>query len=211
MTTISSTTNQISPADERVFHLSNLVGDWKGTWTKNNQPVEFKVVNIRGTTAQVEFTHNGHTERGLADVSNGIITFGDVSIGTRNGQKAALEFSTGTAKQSAILNKQASTANQSNLVGNWNGLSRTNGQSILFQVKSVNGGDAQVSYTAGGITRTGTGSVLKNNTIVFGTAQITSEDGKTGTAIVKIGHQTFSIPVSKPQPSSTSSQVNKLA
>src|SRR5215469_12435216 len=92
MTTIQSS-SQISPANERVYHQSNLLGDWKGTWTKNGQPVEFKVINIRGTTAQVEYTHNGHTERGLADVSGATINFGDVTIGTKNGQTAALEFS----------------------------------------------------------------------------------------------------------------------
>ena len=54
MTTISSTTSQISPATERVYHQSNLLGDWKGTWTKSGQPLEFKVINIRGSTAQVE-------------------------------------------------------------------------------------------------------------------------------------------------------------
>ena len=73
MTTIqSSTSSQISPVDERIYHQSNLLGDWKGAWTKSNQPVEFKVINIRGTTAQVEYTHNGHTERGIADVSGRI-------------------------------------------------------------------------------------------------------------------------------------------
>jgi hypothetical protein len=51
MTTISNTTSQISPVEERIYHQSNLLGDWKGTWTKGGQPVEFKVINIRGTTA----------------------------------------------------------------------------------------------------------------------------------------------------------------
>jgi hypothetical protein len=210
MTTIQST-SQISPANERVYHQSSLLGDWKGTWRKNNQSVEFKVINIRGNTAQVEYTHNGRTERGTADVNGDLITFGNVTFGSKNGQKAALEFSFGTATpQTAILDKQAAPTDQNNLVGNWNGLSRDTGQSILFQVKSINGNDAQVSYTANGITQTGTASVFKN-TVVLGTTQISSSDGKTGTALVKIGHQTFSIPVTKIQSPSTSSSVNKLA
>jgi hypothetical protein len=61
--------NQISPANERVYHQSNLLGDWKGTWSKNHQTIELKVVNIKGNTAQVEYTHNGHTERGAATVN----------------------------------------------------------------------------------------------------------------------------------------------
>ena len=97
MTTIQIS-SQISPANERVYHQSYLLGDWKGTWTNSSQPVEFKVVNIRGDKAQVEYTHNGHTERGLGDVNGGTITFGNVTIGTRNGTKAALEFSVGHCK-----------------------------------------------------------------------------------------------------------------
>jgi hypothetical protein len=40
----------------------------------NNQPVGFKVVNIRGARAQVEYTHNGHTERGFGQVSGALIS-----------------------------------------------------------------------------------------------------------------------------------------
>ena len=107
MTTISPTTSQISPATERVYHQSNLLGDWKGTWANTSRPVEFKVINIRGDKAQIEYTHDGHTERGLADVNGATITFGNVTIGTRNGSVAAFEFSVGGAKKTATLNKQA--------------------------------------------------------------------------------------------------------
>jgi hypothetical protein len=117
MTTISPSTSQISPVSERVYHQSNLLGDWKGTWKNTSRPVEFKVINIRGDKAQIEYTHDGHTERGLADVSGATITFGNVTIGTRNGSVAAFEFSAGGATQTAILNKQASTADQNKLVG----------------------------------------------------------------------------------------------
>src|SRR5215475_9594645 len=117
MTSILSTTkSQISPATERIYHQSNLLGAWKGTWSRNHQEVEFKVINIRGTQAQVEYTHNGRTERGLGDVDGATITFGNVTIGTKNGQTAALEFSSGGAKMSAILNKEAADTNQSKLV-----------------------------------------------------------------------------------------------
>ena len=211
MTTIQSTSsNQISPADERVYHQSNLLGDWKGTWTSNHQPVEFKVINIRAGQALVEYTHNGHTERGLGDVSGASITFGDVTIGTRDGSVAAMEFSVGTAKMTAILDKQASTADQNKLVGSWNGFSTANNQSAYFQVKSVDGRDATVTYTAGGMTQQGTGTVYKN-TVMFGKAQITSDDGQHGTVIFQVGHNTYSVPVTKSQPPSSSSSVNKLA
>ncbi len=210
MTTISNSTSQISPATERVYHQSNLLGDWKGTWTKNGQPLEFKVINIRGSTAQVEYTHNGHTERGTAQVDGATISFGDVTIGTKDGQNAALEFSVGTAKQSAILQKQAATTDQSNLVGSWSGYSSANGQSAFFQVKSVNGRDAVVTYTANGMTQQGTGTVYKN-TVMFGKAQITSNDGQTGNVILQVGRNSYSIPVTKQKPASSSSSVNKVA
>jgi hypothetical protein len=211
MTTISSSTSQISPVNERIYHQSNLLGDWKGTWTKRGGPVEFKVINIRGTAAQVEYTHNGQTERGTAQVDGATITFGDVTIGTKDGQNAALEFSVGTAKQSAILQKQAATTDQNKLVGSWSGYSSINGQSAFFQVKSVDGRDAVVTYTANGLTQQGTGTVYKN-TVMFGKAQITSNDGQTGNVILQVGHNSYSIPVKKQKPtSSSSSSVNKLA
>jgi hypothetical protein len=210
MTAISSTTSQISPATERVYHQSNLLGDWKGTWANTNRPVEFKVVNIRGSKAQVEYTHDGHTERGFADVSGATITFGNVTIGTRNGSVAAFEFSVAGAKKTATLNKQDTTADQNKLVGTWNGFSTANGNSASFTVKSVDGRDAVVSYTVNGVTHQGTGSVYKN-TVMFGKAQVTSDDGKSGTVVLQVGNRSFAVPVTKYVPPSTSSAVNKLA
>ena len=37
--------SQISPANQRIYQQSNLIGDWKGTWTKNKQAVELNVVS----------------------------------------------------------------------------------------------------------------------------------------------------------------------
>jgi hypothetical protein len=119
MVAVTSTqgASQISPAMERVYHQSRLLGDWKGTWTKDHQPVEFKVVNIQGSTAQVEYTSNGQTQRGTATVNGGTITFGNVTIGTRDGSKAALEFAFGTAKKTAILDKSAAPVDQNKRSG----------------------------------------------------------------------------------------------
>jgi hypothetical protein len=209
MTTIQST-SQISPATERVYHQSYLLGDWKGTSTRDHQPVEFKVINIRGTQAQVEYTHNGHTERGLAEVDGATITFGNVTIGTRNGSKAAFEFSAGGAKWSAILDKQpASTADQNKLVGSWSGYSPQNGHSASFTVVSVSGRDAQVRYTLNGVMHQGTGTVYQN-TVMFDGAQITSDDGKSGHVVFRDRQQSLSVPVTKLQTSSSTSLVNKL-
>jgi hypothetical protein len=203
--------NQISPANERVYHQSNLVGDWKGTWTTNHQPVELKVVSIKGNTAQVEYTHNGHTERGAGTVNGSTITFGNVTIGTRDGKKAALEFSLGTAKMSAILNKAAAPADQNKLVGNWIGSSAATGQTATFQVLSISGRNAQVRYTVNGHSAQGVGDVYKN-TVTLGKVQITSNDGSTGKVIFPVGHNTLSVSVAKyvPKSSASSSLVNKL-
>src|ERR1700759_4560972 len=121
--------SQIAPGTERVYHQSNLIGDWKGSWQKNGRPVEVKVVNIRGQEAQIEYTHDGHTERGTGSVDGATISFGNITIGTKNGSVAALEFSSGTATMDAVLNKQTSTADQSQLIGSWSGFSKANGQS----------------------------------------------------------------------------------
>lgn len=208
--------SQISPATERIYHQSNLIGDWKGTWKDSSQPVEFKVVNIRGDSAQIEYTHNGHTERGIASVDGATITYGDVTIGTKNGQVAALEFSSGPGKQTAVLNKQSATGDQSKLVGNWTGVSKENGQSAFFKVLSVDGRDAVVQFSAnGGTIQTGAGIVYKN-TVMFGSkGQFTSNDGVTGTVVVQIGTKSYSVPVTKSKTPTTSTSstnlVNKFA
>ncbi len=205
--------SQISPANQRLYHQSNLLGDWKGTWKKGHQAVEFKVINIRGNQAQVEYTHNGRTERGLAKVEGSTITFGNVTIGTKNGKVAALEFSLGSAKMTAVLNKQNAVVDQNKLVGSWSGFSRDNGRNAFFQVVSVNGRDAQVRFAAdGGGTQSGAGIVYKN-TVMFGSkAQFTSNDGQTGHIVFQVGHKTYSVPVTKNRtPNSSSPSVNKLA
>jgi hypothetical protein len=212
MSTIAATqsTNQISPANERVYHQSNLLGDWKGSWTKTHRPVELKVVNIRGNTAQVEYTHDGHTERGVATVNGSTITYGNVTIGTRDGKKAAMEFSFGTATMSAILDKAAAPADQNKLVGTWIGSSAATGQTATFQVLSINGRDAQVKYTVNGRSAQGVGDVYKN-TVTFGKVQVSSDDGVTGKVIFAVGRNTFSLSVTKYTPKSGTSSVNKLA
>lgn len=201
--------NQISPVNERLFHQSNLLGHWKGTWTKGNQPVEFNVVTIQGSTAQVEYKHNGHTERGTATVNGATVTFGAVTVGTRDGKNAALEFAYGAAKMSAILTKSSDPpVDQNKLVGTWSGVSRTNGKSATFQVLSISGRDAQVKFIVNGQTRQGVGTVFKN-AVSFAGAQISSDDGLNGTIRFPLGHQTFAVPVTKQ--TSSSSSVNKLA
>jgi len=89
--------SQISPVNERIYNQSNLIGDWKGNWTKNKQAVELDVINIKGGTAQVQYTHNGYTEKGTATVDGDTITYGNVTLGTRDGKQAALEFAYGGA------------------------------------------------------------------------------------------------------------------
>jgi len=208
--------SQIAPATERAYHQSNLIGDWKGSWQKSSRPVEFKVLNIRGDQAQVEYTHDGHTERGIGSVDGATISFGNVTIGTKNGSVAALEFSSGTAKMTAVLNKQAASADQNKLVGSWSGFSSTNGQSAFFQVVSVDGRDAQVRFAAnGGNIQSGDGIVYQN-TVMFGsTGQFASNDGQNGNVVFKVGRSTYSVPVTKNKTltasSSSSSSVNKLA
>jgi hypothetical protein len=207
--------SQISPATERVYHQSNLIGDWKGTWKDSSRPVEVKVINIRGNQAQVEYTHDGRTERGTGSVDGATVSFGNITIGTKNGSVAALEFSSGTTKKTAVLNKAAAATDQNKLVGSWSGFSSANSQSAFFQVVSVDGRDAQVRFTAnGGTIQSGDADVVANNTVMFGAkAQFTTNDGQTGNVVFKVGHNTYSVPVtkSKTTSSSSSSSVNKLA
>ncbi|CCD85573.1 conserved hypothetical protein [Bradyrhizobium sp. ORS 285] len=191
-----SSMNQISPANERVYRQSNLLGEWKGSWTASGQAVSFKVVNIRGAAATVEYTHNGRTERGIGQVNGSTIDFGAVTLGTKNGKNAVLLFSAGGGKATAMLEKQAPPASESNLLGSWAGYSGENGMSANYRVLAVNGKEAQVSVTANGITRQGTGIVYKN-TIMFEQTQISTDDGKSGKVIYQYGNKSYMVPVDK--------------
>ena len=206
--------SQIAPGTERVYHQSNLIGDWKGTWQNSSRPVEFKVVNIRGANAQIEYTHDGHTERGIGSVDGATISFGNVTIGTKNGSVAALEFSSGSAQNAPPLNKEAAPVDQNKLVGSWSGFSSANGQSAFFQVVSVDGRDAQVRFTANGGTIQSGDALVQQSTVMFGSkAQFTSNDGQSGNVVFKVGPQTYSVPVTKDKmpPASWSSTADKLA
>jgi hypothetical protein len=194
--TVVQSTSRISPAMERVYHQSNLLGEWKGSWTASSQAVSFKVVNIRGAQATVEYTHNGRTERGIGEVNGATIDFGSVTLGTKDGKNAVLLFSAGGGKATAMLEKQAPPASESNLVGSWAGYSGENGMSASFRVLSVNGKEAQVSVMANGITRQGTGLVYKN-VIMFEQTQISTDDGKSGKVIYQVGNKSYMVPVDK--------------
>jgi hypothetical protein len=210
MPIVTPTTSQISPANERMYHQSNLLGEWKGTWAGNNGSVGFKVVNIRGAVAQIEYTHNGHTERGLGEVDGATITYGSVMIGTKNGKDAVLMFSAGGGKASATLEKQAPPASDSRLMGSWGGYSSDNGKSASFRVLSINDKEAEVSVTTDGITRQGTG-IVYNNVIMFGQAQIATDDGQNGKVIYQVGSKFFTVPVTKYPPADSSSAVDRTA
>jgi hypothetical protein len=189
--------NQISPANERAYHQSNLVGDWKGFGTNHHEAVGFKVLNIRGNSAQVEYTHNGRTERGIASVEGGTISYNNVTIGTRNGKTAVLEFSAGAGKSTAILEKAVDPADDENkLIGTWGGVSPETGQSATFRVLSIDGRDAKVKTTLNGYTQDGVGTVYQN-TVMFGSMQVSSDDGANGKIVFSAGRQTLAVSVTK--------------
>jgi hypothetical protein len=202
MSTIATPTSRISSLNERLYHQSNLLGDWKGAFKQSHQPVEFKVVSINGDTAQVEFTHNGHTERGQATVDQNSITFGNVTIATRNGQQAAFEFVfqpkgqlASTGEQTAILNKTADpSANTNPLQGSWTGASVDH--SASFQVTSINGRNAQVKYSFDGNSGQGIGDVV-GNSVLLGKIQFSNINGLNGKVTFQSGKQTISLPVKK--------------
>jgi hypothetical protein len=198
----SQSTSQISPANERAWHQSNLLGDWKGTIKQGNQPVEFKVLSINGNSAQVQYIHNGRTERGTAIVDKNSITFGNVTIATRNGTQAAFAFSyqpqgqlAETGTQTAVLTKAADpTANSNPLLGSWTGA--TADHSASFQVTSINGRDAQVKYTIDGNSGTGVGDIV-GNAVLLGKIQFSNIDGASGKVTFQFGHKTIQLAVKK--------------
>ena len=204
MSTIAASASHINPVNEKLYRQSNLLGDWKGTTKQNHAAVEFKVISINGSTAQVEYTHNGRTERGTATVSQNSISFGNVTIATRNGTQAAFEFAyqpsgqlAATGTQTAILSKDtsAATTDANPLVGSWTGA--TADHSASFTVSSIDGRDAQVRYAVDGRSGQGTGDVTKNS-VLFGSVAFKNIDGTNGTVTYQTyQHQTITLPVKR--------------
>jgi len=187
--------SRISPVNEKLYHQSNLLGDWKGSFSNNNQAIDFKVVSITGDTAQIEYSHNGHKEVGTANVDKNTISYGNVTIATRDGQKGALEFSFGTVRQAAVIDKVAApAADQNPLVGSWIGSTDT--QSVSFQVLSISGRNAQVRYNINGQSGQGVGDVV-NNSVLFGNVVFSNTDGLNGKLIFPAPGQTLSLDVTK--------------
>jgi hypothetical protein len=191
--------SRILPVNERLYHQSNLLGNWKGSFKKTNQAVEFDVLSINGNTAQVTYTHNGHTERGTATVSQNSISFGNVTIATRDGKQAAFEFAfqppgqiSQLGVQTAVLAKDPTAGNA--LVGSWTGA--TADHSVSFTVVSIDGRNAQVKFNIDGKSGQGVGDV-DQNAVLFGKVAFTNIDGKNGKVTFQSGHQTFSLPVQK--------------
>jgi len=191
--------SRILPVNERLYHQSNLLGNWKGSFKKTNQAVEFDVLSINGNTAQVTYTHNGHTERGTATVSQNSISFGNVTIATRDGKQAAFEFAfqppgqiSQLGVQTAVLAKDPTAGNA--LVGSWTGA--TADHSVSFTVVSIDGRNAQVKFNIDGKSGQGIGDV-DQNAVLFGKVAFTNIDGKNGKVTFQSGHQTFSLLVQK--------------
>jgi hypothetical protein len=210
MIAASQSANQISPASERVYHQSNLIGDWKGSWSKTNLAVEFKVLNIRGNKAQVEYTHNGYTERGFGTVNGTTVSYGNVTIASRDGKNAAMQSLVGQFEMTGVLAKsEAPATDQNKLIGIWNGDPST-GQSASIQIRAISGRDAQITYTINGQTQQGIGTV-SGNAVMFGKMLVSSDDGSNGKIIFPVGSQTVSIGATKYIAPSSSSSVDRLA
>ena len=202
MSTVAAayTTNgsYISGVDQRLYTQSNLLGSWKGTM--GGKPITLKVTSIKGSTAQVEFDHGATKEHGTATVSKNTLTYGSMTIGTKNGSSGVMIFTAGTTQQAYQLTKDT-TADQasSKLVGTWTGSNPATGAAMTFNVQSVNGKTAQVVATAGGSKQTGTADVT-NDIVRIGYTQISSSDGQTGRAMYKQGNQYLALTVSKLKP-----------
>lgn len=202
---ISATGSQISKQNQALYAQSNLLGTWSGKWSANNQAFTVKVDKITGATAQIEYTHNGQTQKLSATVSQNTITFGNVTIGTKNGTKGAAEFQAGSYTATATLTKTSAEAVSANkLVGSWSGLTST-GNAASFTVTSITGTSAEVKYVVNGNTQSGTGTYnATNNVVSFKNAQISLAPSGAANVIFSAAGSTYSIPVTKASATSTS-------
>jgi hypothetical protein len=198
---ITATGSQVSKQDETLYQQGNLIGTWTGKWSGTNQSVTFKVLKITGSTAEIEYDHNGQIQKGQATVSQNSITFGNVTIGTNNGSSGAIEFEAGTVTKTGTLTKtstpSSATSDPTHLIGSWSGLTST-GNAASFQVKSITGTSAVVTSTVNGITNSGTGSYnATNHVITFGSSQIALDNNGNANVIFKSLGSTYSVPVTK--------------
>ena len=81
---------------------------------------------------------------------------------------------------------------------------------LILAFAGLASSEAQVSVTTDGITRQGTGIVYKN-VIMFGQAQIATDDGQNGNVIYQVGTKSFVVPVTKYPPADSSSSVDRTA
>jgi len=198
---ISGTGSQISKQAETLYDQSNLLGTWSGKWSSGNQAFSVKVDKITGATAEIEYTHNGTTQKQQATVSQNTISFGSITLGTKNGTNGAAELQVGSFTSTATLTKSAppatSTTGTNKLIGSWSGLT-SSGNAASFTVKSITGTSADVTYAVNGITNSGTGTYnAANNVISFGGAQIAlTPTGDANVVYTSLG-STYSVPVTK--------------
>lgn len=211
---ISATNSRITSQNETLYHQSNLLGTWTGDFGPNKAPVTFNVTKINGSTATIEYDHNGQVQKATAPISQNIITFGNYQFGTKNGTNAVLLFQSGTTSLNATLTKTATpstTATQNPLVGSWSGLT-SDGTAASFTVNSITGSKADVSYTVNGVTNSGTGSYdASTNVVSFGSAQLsTNSAGQSHVIFSSIG-QTYSVGVTKAGATSSSTTTSSFA
>ncbi len=110
-----------------------------------------------------------------------------------------------------MLDKDATASKKPDgpLVGTWTGTDNKTGDVANFTVKSVNGKEADVSYTVNGITRKGTATVFQN-VVRLGDVQITINPDRSGKISFKKLAQTLSLPAT-PVKSAANSTVSKFA
>lgn len=211
---ISATSSQISAQNETLYHQSSLLGTWSGTFGPNKSPATITVSKINGSTATIEYDHNGLKQKMTGSISQNIISFGDFQFGTKDGKNAILLFQSGSVSQHGTLTQTSSpttTAPQNPLVGAWSGLSSA-GNAVSVNVKSITGSSADVTYTINGVTNSGTGTYNASNKVVsLGPAQIaTNPAGQTNIIFSTLG-QTYSVAATKASATSAATTTSTFA
>jgi hypothetical protein len=106
---IGSSGTYILPANEKMYHTSNLLGQWSGTWG-DGKHFTFKILSIKNKSAQIEYDHDGKKEIGTGTVDKNTITYGNLTIVTRDGKSGLLQFKYGSMDKHVTVAKTAATA-----------------------------------------------------------------------------------------------------
>ena len=206
--------SQISPATERVYHQSNLIGDWKGTWQKNRSPSSSRSSTSgapapRSNIPMTDIPSGGSAASTAPPSSSATSRSAPRTVGRRAGIFLGHREEDRGPQQGGRAGRPEQAGRKLERL-----FERQRPERVLpGRVRRRPGCAGQVHRQWRQPSSPAT-AIVYQNTVMFGSkAQFTTNDGQTGNVVFKIGNKSYSVPVTKNKPAASSLRhtVNKLA